>query len=627
MNPLFVPLISLIFGIWIADRIELEIPMGLSLVLAVSILLSLIILKTIKSKASVYALALSFLLLGGLRFVRHNSQFSSVIQNDNNRFVGQVLRELPSSERFYKFEVEIEPKKPSEKATKLLMYLSQSFDKPVRFERVVFSGKITPIEGVKNPNQFNYRLFMKRKGIFNKVFVKSFGIGKKQSIWARFFRWKEGLTNKMKKHYNREVLLFAESLVLADRSGMNHLERENFSKAGIAHLFALSGLHVGIVFGFFWWLSFPLINRRFRILFSLIGIWVFVAFAGFLPSITRAAFMLSLYLTSRLIYRPLALNDTLIVSAFFLLLFKPNWLWDVGFQLSYVAVFFIGLGNELGQPLISNKPSTVKWILNLGLITFFAQLGTLPLVIYYFHQISLFSVLVNMVAVPLMFIILPVLFLATLLSAFNGFPRIYIQMVDSFFEGFYKATVWVADMQPERLSQIYWPITKVLLAYFLFCSLALFIRRSIKNFLIVCSLSIVLFYASSLMRKEKNLNTHEWILFSERGHAIIGYHRSQFLQIFYTDSARLESAKKFILRDFMIGEQIDTVSYYHLESQNRIPLPQQLKSGSFIININSEDSVNTSYINNRWVNDWVKKDEDFIWNLDSMGARRIPLYP
>ncbi len=206
----------------------------------------------------------------------------------------------------------------------------------------------------------------------------------------------------------RESLNIVSALSLGYKDTMPEDIRSTFSNAGISHILAVSGLHVGIVsmliIGF---LSILRIRSNILILcLSLVGVWCFALISGMTASVCRASIMFSFLYTGRYLGRHINPLNSLFASAFILLLVNPFTLFSAGFQLSYSAVLAILLFyrklNALGP--FSGIIMSRSW--SLITVTLLAQFGTLPLVLYHFRQLPLLSVLTNIFAIPLAFCIL-----------------------------------------------------------------------------------------------------------------------------------------------------------------------------------------------------------------------------
>lgn len=217
----------------------------------------------------------------------------------------------------------------------------------------------------------------------------------------------EAMTERLRDAgLDEESLSISSALLLGQKSGLAKETRKKYAQVGASHLLALSGMHLGIIYG----ILYMLFIRRIR--FSewkwfwlppiLLTIWGYAFIAGMPISLVRASIMFSLATIATF-----AQNDTpplhiLALSALTILLFKPSALFGISFQLSFLAVFFIIV---LYQPLreIIRLRNVITDTLMLSVV---AQLGTAPLSIYYFHTLPLTGAIVSVILIPLTTIII-----------------------------------------------------------------------------------------------------------------------------------------------------------------------------------------------------------------------------
>ena len=204
---------------------------------------------------------------------------------------------------------------------------------------------------------------------------------------------------------NRLQLSDSEKAVLATitvnyRRTMTREIRHRFSVIGVAHLLSVSGFHVGIVCGFlvvcFSFFPDRSFFRWFRYILTVILMWTFAAISGFSPPAVRATLMLTIFMTGQVFLRSPDKYNTLAASAFLMLIYNPFYLFNVGFQLSFTAVFFILYMQpplyrllEIRNPLIA-----IPW--GILTVTVAAQIGTFPLCCYYFGQSSTIFLFTNL---------------------------------------------------------------------------------------------------------------------------------------------------------------------------------------------------------------------------------------
>ena len=183
------------------------------------------------------------------------------------------------------------------------------------------------------------------------------------------------------------------TLTLGYRQSMRQAVRQQFAAAGVAHVLAVSGFHVAIVCGIFSCLTVCLRHwawgRWLRYLLLLGGLWGFAFLTGLSPSAVRASLMLTCYLTGKHFAQQVDSYNILAAAAFCMLVYRPAFLFDVGFQLSFLAVGFILAWLPLFQRMVMVRNPLVAYVWNGVLVALAAQMGTVGLTLFYFKQSSL----------------------------------------------------------------------------------------------------------------------------------------------------------------------------------------------------------------------------------------------
>lgn len=274
---------------------------------------------------------------------------------------------------------------------------------------VAASSYIKPTIAPQNPSQFNYQQFLRAKEIYYTTFEDEFIADRETtSIVKLAHKCRVYMVNIYKKiGINGDELSVLTALTLGDKSQLSFDLKKGYAGAGAMHILAVSGLHVGIVFLLFSQIFklFP-DKKAFRLLegFSLlVVIWLFAFLAGLSPSVQRASWMFSFVIVSKMFNRQSNIINSIAASAFLLVLINPNVIYQIGFVLSYSAV----LGIILIHPVIYNWV-TVRYkffdkIWSLLAVSIAAQLATLPITLYFFHQFPNWFLLTNLIVIPAAF--------------------------------------------------------------------------------------------------------------------------------------------------------------------------------------------------------------------------------
>lgn len=281
-----------------------------------------------------------------------------------------------------------------------------------------------------NPHAFDYPGWLKRQGIsLHGTLKKTLWIDLDHSplFWGQL---REIVRERVKGRFNDRVEPLALALLTGSRDRLSEQETEAFSRAGIAHIMAVSGLHIGFILTPFWWLLRW--SRRWRygpvcLLLGLVPVLIlYCGIVSFSPSVCRASLMGWFWMMSGVVKRQADSANLMACSALILLFMDTRQLFEPGFQLSYGAVFILLLSlpairRALPERFRSGWAGTAA---TLVILTITVQVGLGPLVVWYFGEISLAGPAANLVTVPLLTVALPYsLILLTLPGGADGLAR------------------------------------------------------------------------------------------------------------------------------------------------------------------------------------------------------------
>lgn len=296
---------------------------------------------------------------------------------------------------------------------KLLLYFSKDSNakKIVYGSRVIIKKDLQEIKNSGNPAAFNYKRYCAFQQIFHQCYLK-------QTDWRLL---KDDNANPLRKviyttqRYIINVLndnikgadesSLAKALLIGYKVDLDKDLVQAYSNVGVVHLIAISGLHLALIYAMLLWvtgkISFIKKSKFIRLFIILFCLWFFSLLTGASASVLRSAVMFTFIATGAAFGKKASIYNSLASSAFALLCYDPFMLWDVGFQLSYCAV----LGIVIAQQYVynwfyfSNKLLNEIW--KLAAVSLSAQIFTLPVCVYYFHQFPLLFLLSNVVAIPL----------------------------------------------------------------------------------------------------------------------------------------------------------------------------------------------------------------------------------
>jgi len=275
---------------------------------------------------------------------------------------------------------------------------------------------------------------MARKGILYRVYAE----GENVVTVGHENTWR-GLSNEIRDSFiefieksklDKETCYFLITILLGDRSYLDEDSRELFANGGIAHVLALSGMHVGIIVGIFMFILFPfnfIGKYKFRLFITIILLWGYAFITGFFPSIVRACVMLTFAFVAIMLERKGNALNSICLAGFVILLLSPLAIKDVGFQLSFLCVVSLILFMQPLNPIDKRYHPRLYAICGLILASVVSTFGSWTVVAYYFHQFPLMFLPVNVIVLPL----IPFYIAGALLYLFLSFIGIDLQILAS----------------------------------------------------------------------------------------------------------------------------------------------------------------------------------------------------
>ncbi|WP_118952753.1 ComEC/Rec2 family competence protein [Taibaiella helva] len=338
---------------------------------------------------------------------------------------------------------------PVEGWLQLYLYKKDSLPAFRPGQKWLIPAKVNRIRASGNPNAFDYAAYAARQGIFYQAFLSPADIRLLQeahqataSLTSLRRAMAHCLEVTVKDSITRSLIA---ATVLNERATLDEQLWQAYSVTGIVHIIAISGMHIVLLAAFilllFKWLPFPRLNP-FKYLLAMAAVWLYVALTAFPPSAVRAAVMFSLSMLGLLLQRNSPPVNTWAAAGFLLLCYNPNWLYNIGVQLSFLAVLSILLFYPTIRSWYKPAHRIGAWLWDALAVSLAAQVLVAPLVIYYFHQFPLLRLVANLPAALFSMLLLygsaclfllyaiglPCQWLGTALSlltnAFNGLVRI-----------------------------------------------------------------------------------------------------------------------------------------------------------------------------------------------------------
>ena len=267
-------------------------------------------------------------------------------------------------------------------------------------------GILEKPQGVRNPKGFDYRAYLARRDIYYTMGTASRNILSIKSgnlPWPK--SWIESIRGYIEDIFDKYIggmgSRLMKAMIIGQRWSLPSELREEFSTTGIAHILAISGLHVGFVVLLLSWLSKGLkLSPQATFIIQGLGLGFYCIVVGGSSSIVRATIMTLILLGGKVVGRKPDSLNSLSLAAFIILLFRPLELFEVGFQLSFLAVAGIALFNEQLSSKLSKLDKLPLRVGEAVAVMLSAQLGVWPLIAYYFNTFSIISFIANLILVP-----------------------------------------------------------------------------------------------------------------------------------------------------------------------------------------------------------------------------------
>ena len=572
--------ICLIIGIFIGYLINP--PLRITIFLTVLFLFILLVFYLIAREQFIksiwFGISAFFVMIsaGALTTSFHNQKnfsnhYSKIIstENDSLKTITFRIREVLKPGNYYdKYVIdvlEVDDKNTSGKT--LLNIEKDTLQHPLKIDNIYvsktdFKNLIHPL----NPNQFDYKDYLKKKYIYHQLFITNESLLAIEAKTITLF----GIADNIRQHINKKLapynfkpdeLAIINALLLGQRQDISEEVYTSYTNAGAIHILAVSGLHVGIILLILSFIFKPLERFKYGKLIKTIllvsMLWSFALIAGLSASVTRAVTMFSIVTIALNLKRPTNIYNTLAISMLVILLFKPLFIFDVGFQLSYLAVFAIVAIDPFLYRFWKPKSWVIDKFWHTFTITISAQFGIIPVSLFYFHQVPGLFFISNLIIIPFLGIILGLGILVILLAVLKILPQfgadIYghiIGLMNSFIS-------WVSKQEAFLFKDISFNFLYVLVSYLLIVTFfRLLLKRNYANLKLF--LIAILIVQGAFIFNEYKKPKNEFIVFHKSRYSLLGNLTTNKVLV-ASDFDSITKSKNNIIKDYTVGNQIKTI--------------------------------------------------------------------
>jgi competence protein ComEC len=423
-------------------------------------------------------------------------------------------------------------------------------------------GSLYQNSPAKNPNQFDYGKYLEGKQIYAQLYadVSEIKVGSviEKDIWYYTSKLRTKIIRNLEKtHFNKEELNVAIALILGQQQDISPEIIRDYQFAGAVHILSVSGLHIGFILLFVTFLLKPFPNTKrgsfIKLIIILASLSSFGLIAGLAPSVLRSVTMFSFVAIGMYLRRSTNIFHTLLVSMLLILLFEPSFLFDVGFQLSYVALFFILWLQPLLAQLWTPKNTIVNYFWEILTVSFAAQIGTLPLSIYYFHQFPGLFFVTNLVIIPFLSVIMALGVLVMVLAAFDFVPVFLAQSLEWSIYILNKIINTIASLEQFIFRDIPFNWQLLLSLYLLTIATILWFKKPSFNRLALVLVTVIVLQISYFETHWNIQNQSELVIFNSKKNTLIAERNGENVKLYANDSLLETASKNKTLSGYLMG--------------------------------------------------------------------------
>ena len=425
-----------------------------------------------------------------------------------------------------------------------------------------------------NPNQFDYGSYLENRQIYGQLYTSASDIKLnsvvEKSIAYYASLWRNRIVKNLEKnHFHKSELSVIIALLLGQQQDISPEVVKDYQYAGAVHVLSVSGLHVGFILLFITYLLKPFPNTRtgsiLKLIIVITFLWAFGILAGLAPSVVRSVTMFSFVAIGMYLRRSINIYNTLAVSALLILLFQPSFLFDVGFQLSYVALYFIvGL-----QPFLASawnpKYIILRQFWEIITVSFAAQIGTLPMSIYYFHQFPGLFFVTNIVILPGMSLILGLGVIVMFLAALDWVWMPLLKSLECCIWALNKIIAWVASFENFVFKDIplhyfsMWGLYLVIFSSFIWMK-----KPSYRKF-IATLFALIILQIIAIPIKYTNEKAEEFIVFNKQRTSIFTERIGDKVTVFTSKNLENNANSNLVLKSYLVA------NYCAIQKKKTIP--------------------------------------------------------
>ena len=517
-----------------------------------------------------------------LHFLNSNSaQNFDFEKNKTTKIVFQLSKKLNSNERNKRYEVEI---LNFEKPFSAVISIPKEQKEPDFLHFYSAEAYLNPTQKPQYDFQFDYQKYLARQNIHYQGFIPNeISFKKKESVsFADKIKQKRldllfRIDNSSLQPQNKAIL---KGIILADRTEIDQEIINHFSKTGLIHILAISGSHMAIIFLMILFVLNPIFSVKYRnipIYISLAAIWGFAIFIDYGNSVVRSCIMITVYYIMIFLQRKPNLLHSLALAGMMILSIDTQQLFDVGFQLSFLAVFGIFW---LYKPITNHykplKNRAIRFILNTFSLSLAAQLTTLPLILFYFHQFSIMSVFINVVSIMVSqgFIIFS--FIVSILFGIEFTPDWLLEIYDWCASFFLNMVAFFSKTDFSFVENVSIEIPELIILFVLVYLLrSVFEKPNVKTFTHF-SFFILLSIFTRILTNFYFWKKEEILLHSFFKQNIVSVKQGDKAVFIMSEEADTEKINNFIIKSYITSRRVKNIEIKKVKPMTKLKINQTI---------------------------------------------------
>ena len=450
----------------------------------------------------------------------------------------------------------------------LLNVLHDSVSKVLKVDdRILLKPQLKKLIPPLNPHQFDYQSYLAKQGIHEQIFTTNNEFLKidnaKTTLLGLSAKVRTNITETLQKYnFEKNELAVINALLLGQRQDISKALITDYQNAGAIHILAVSGLHVGIILLILNFIFKPLDTLKngelIKTLVILLLLWAFAFIAGLSASVVRAVTMFSFVAVAMSIKRKGIVEFSFITSLFLLLIVKPMFLFDVGFQLSYLAVFGILWIQPKLYSILQPKNKIVDFFWKLCTVSIAAQVGILPLSIFYFQQFPALFLISNLVIIPFLGVILVGGILVIMTSLFEILPQFVANFYGLTISAMNRFVSWVSHQEAFLFKELAISFWMMMFCYITIFLGIYFLLKKTQKQLLYFLFSIFLVQTLFLYERNKVQHKSEFLVFHKSKHSLLGKRVGKKMYVHNQVGNPLVFDEK-ILKRYQISEHLKSI--------------------------------------------------------------------